>query len=388
MIYLDNSATTNPKPRPVIQACEKALRMSANPGRSGHELSEEAARIVYDTRCRAASFFGVNDETRVIFTPSCTFSLNTAIKSVLGNGGHAVISELEHNAVIRPLEKLKSKGVTFTKAKVSMTDDDETVDNFRKCINQNTKAIICTHASNVFGIRLPVERLSALAHSYALPFILDAAQSAGVIPIRMNNGNTDMIPESDNYDIICAAPHKGLYAPMGTGLMMLGNNTNPDTLIEGGTGSNSLSPQQPDELPDKFESGTLNYPGIAGMNEGIRFVEAKGIGRISRHEFELIKKLYHSLERNKNVLLYTPCPEPEHFVPVLSFNISGLHSEETAEHLKKNGIAVRAGLHCAPSAHEAFGTTETGTVRISPSAFTTDADIFRLIKAVNSVRVS
>lgn len=356
----------------VIQACEKALRMSANPGRSGHNLSEEAARIVYDTRCRVASFFSEDDETRVIFTPNCTFSLNTAIKSILGNGGHAVVSELEHNAVIRPIEKLKDKGVTYTKAKVSMTDDDETVDNFRKCINQNTKVIICTHASNVFGIRLPVERLSALAHSYSIPFVLDAAQSSGVIPIRIN---------ADKYDIVCAAPHKGLYAPMGTGLMILGSNINPDTLIEGGTGSNSLSPQQPEDLPDKFESGTINYPGIAGMNEGIRFVENKGINKISDHEFYLIKKLYHSLERNKKAILYTPCPEPEHFVPILSFNINGLHSEETAEHLKKNGIAVRAGLHCAPSAHEAFGTTETGTVRVSPSAFTTEMDIYRLVKA-------
>ncbi len=375
MIYLDNSATTNPKPSSVLYACDQAMRHSANPGRSGHKLSENAARSIYSVRSKAAKLFNADDETRVIFTPSCTFSLNTAIKGILKDGGHAVVSELEHNAVMRPLEKLRTEGVTYTKAKVYFDDNDKTVDSFRQCIQKDTKVIICTHASNVFGIKLPVERIAALAHFYGLTFILDAAQSAGVTDVDMKNG----------FDIICAAPHKGLYSPMGTGLMIIGDNISPDTITEGGTGSSSLSLTQPEELPDKYESGTMNYPGIAGMGAGIDFVNRKSIKRISEHEFKLITKLYDGLKSNSKIILYTSCPEPEHFVPVLSFNVSGLHSEETADFLNRKGIAVRAGLHCAPSAHEAFGTTETGTVRVSPSAFTSEKDILHLLTILTSI---
>ena len=378
MIYLDNSATTNPKPQAVINACTNALRNSANPGRSGHQLSLSAAKRVYDTRCLAAEFFGAAQEDRVIFTPSCTFSLNTAIKSVLSNGGHAVVSSLEHNAVMRPLERLRDRGVTYSTADVCIGDNDRTVDNFRKCISSDTKAIICTHASNVFDIRLPAERLCALAHAYGLIFILDAAQSAGVIPLSMDDG----------YDIVCAAPHKGLYSPMGTGLMILSESVSPDTLIEGGTGSNSLSPVQPEELPDKFESGTLNYPGIAGMYEGISFVKRKGISRIHEYEISLITKLYNAIEKLPGVILYTPRPDTDSFVPVLSFNIRDRHSEETAAQLQKYGIAVRAGLHCAPCAHRSLGTLETGTVRISPSAFTTERDIEKTAYALSKLSIT
>lgn len=377
MIYLDNSATTNPKPQSVIKAADIALRMSANPGRSSHSFSVTASERIYNTRNEAARFFGIENEEQVIFTPNCTFALNTAIKSYLKNGGHAVVSELEHNAVMRPLEKLKSQGVTFTKAKVFINNNDKTVDSFRNCINENTKLIVCTHASNVFGLKLPARRLCALAHTYGIPFVLDAAQSAGVTNVNLTD---------DGYDIVCAAPHKGLYSPMGTGLLLLNKNISPDTLTEGGTGSNSLLPHQPEELPDKFESGTVNYSGIAGMGEGIRFVRNKGIDRISAHEFKLISRLWERLSKINNIILYTPCPEPEHFVPILSFNIKDKHSEETAAFLHKNGFAVRAGLHCAPSAHQAFGTTETGTVRISPSVFTTERDIDRLVFTIKQFR--
>ena len=276
---------------------------------------------------------------------------------------------------MRPLEKLKKNGVSYTRAQVCPGDNDKTVDNFRKSIGPETKAIICTHASNVFGIRLPVERLCALAHSYGLIFVLDAAQSAGILNINM----------SDGYDIVCAAPHKGLYSPMGTGLMILSSEISPDTLVEGGTGSNSLSPVQPEDLPDKFESGTLNYPGISGIFEGIGFVKKKGIDRIRRHELSLIRRLYRSIEGNPKIILYTSEPDDESFVPVISFNIRDRHSEETAGILQKNGFAVRAGLHCAPAAHEAMGTLDTGTVRISPSVFTTQGDIDRLIYKLREV---
>ena len=265
------------------------MRMSANPGRSSHSYSISAAKKIYDTRCEAAELFGAETEDQVVFTPNCTFSLNTAIKSFLKNGGHAVISDLEHNAVMRPLEKLKNSGVTFSRAKVFPSDNDKTIDSFRSCINKDTKLMICTHASNVFGIKLPVERLCALSHTYGIPFVLDAAQSAGICNIDLKDG----------YDIVCIAPHKGLYSPMGTGLMILNKDISPETLIEGGTGSNSLLSYQPEDLPDKFESGTVNYPGIAGMGEGMRFVKAKGIKKISDHEFRLITKLWDRLSKKQ-----------------------------------------------------------------------------------------
>lgn len=372
MIYLDNSATTWPKPPQVQAAAAGALKNSANPGRSAHAMSRRAGESIYSARLTAARFFGMEDETRVIFTPGCTWSLNTAIRGVMSGGGHAVVSDMEHNAVMRPLEAMKSEGVSWTAAAVCPSDNDRTVDSFRRCIRADTKAIICTHASNVWGVSLPVERLCALAHAYGLVMIVDAAQSAGVLPLDM----------SDGYDIVCCAGHKGLYAPMGVGLMLLGEGVDIPPLITGGTGSNSASLAQPAELPDRFESGTPNLPGIAGLEAGIKFITAKGRQRILTHEMSLIRRAYKGLSSVKGVKLFTTEPDEEHFAPVLSFNAEGLDSEETAAALARSGIAVRAGLHCAPAAHAAIGTLETGAVRISVSAFSTARDIDMAVSAV------
>lgn len=372
MIYLDNSATTFPKPQQVRNAVSAAMASSANPGRSGHSLSLASAKKIYSVRQTAARFFDMENESRVIFVRNCTEALNIAIKGLLHKGDHVVVSSLEHNAVMRPLEKLSGIGVRYTKAAVFEGDDDSTVDSFRRAINKDTKMIVCTHASNVWGIRLPVERLCALAHTYGLLFVLDAAQSAGVLPLSMNDG----------YDVVCCAGHKGLYGPMGTGLMLLSEGITPDTLTEGGTGSNSFSLAQPDELPDRYESGTPDLSGIAGLGAGMEFVMNRGIGRISSHEFTLVSRLYDKLEGKPGVLLYTARPSEELSVPVLSFNIEGMHSEEAAAALSKRGIAVRAGLHCAPCAHEMMGTENTGAVRISPSVFTARSEIDRTAQAV------
>lgn len=369
MIYLDNSATTYPKPQTVLTSSMAAMRASANPGRSGHNMSLAAAEKIYSARRTAADFFGVENEENIIFTPSCTTSLNMAIKGLLQSGDHVVVSSMEHNAVMRPLERLKNKGISYTKADVFIGDDDKTTDSFRHSINAKTRLIICTQASNVWGIRLPIERLCALAHAYGLLFIVDAAQSAGVIPIDMHEG----------YDVLCAAGHKGLYGPMGTGLMILSGNNTMQTIIEGGTGSNSYSLEQPGDLPDRFESGTPNFPGIMGFKSGIEFVGSRKIEKIAEHEFRLIRYLYGKLEKMPKIKLYTPMPDDRYFVPVLSFNADGYDSEEVAAILNKNNIAVRAGLHCAPCAHEAMGTLDCGAVRISPSAFTKPNEIDRLI---------
>lgn len=377
MIYLDNSATTYPKPQKVSNAVSQTMRASANPGRSGHSMSLAAAKTIYDARTTAAEFFGIGSPENVIFMQNCTMALNTAIKGILKKGDHVVVSALEHNAVMRPLKALEEKGISVTKAEVSAEDDDKTVDSFRKSINANTKAIICTHASNVWGIRLPIERLCALAHTYGLIFIVDAAQSAGVLPLNIGEMG---------YDIVCTAGHKGLYGPMGTGMMLLSGSVLPEEIMQGGTGSNSISLTQPEELPDRYESGTANLPGIAGLKAGIDFVRTRGIDNIFSHELSLITALYKRLEKMSHVRLYTPMPEASHFAPVLSFNIEGLDSEDCAARLSKNGIAVRAGLHCSPSAHEALGTLETGAVRISPSVFTRHSDIERTAHIISKIK--
>jgi len=376
MIYLDNSATSFPKPQTVNAACARAVRLYANPGRGGHSLSIGASGEIYSARKVVSEFFNAEGAERVIFTLNCTSAVNTVIKGILKSGDHVVVSELEHNSVMRPLERLKNTGISSTAVKVYPCDDEKTIASFRAAINQRTRMIICTQASNVWGIRLPVERLSALAHEYGLFILVDAAQSAGVVPIDM---------QKNGIDFLCTAGHKGLYGPMGTGILIVGCDTVPESLIEGGTGSSSMSFEQPDVLPDKLESGTPNVSGIAGLHAGIDFVKRNGTEKLSAHEFRLIKRLYRELSGMKNIRLYLPEPEPEYFVPILSFNVDGTDSETAAAELSKRGIAVRAGLHCAPAAHRAMGTLETGAVRISPSIFTSQNDIDKLIYTLKRI---
>lgn len=377
MIYLDNSATTFPKPKYVQDAVNNTLKYSsANPGRSGHKLSLRASEEIFLARKTAAEFFNAEDETNVIFTLNCTMSLNMVIKGVLKSGDHVVVSSMEHNAVMRPLNRLAETGITYTQATVYPNDNDKTVDSFRKSINAKTRMFICCHASNVWGMKLPIERLSALAHEYGLLIAVDASQSAGVVPIDMKNSGIDFL---------CSAGHKGLYGPMGTGILILSGKYVPDTIIEGGTGSNSISFEQPSELPDKLESGTPNLSGISGLRAGMQFVSGKNIDNIAKHEFMLIQRLYKYLEKMEKIRLYMPFPTPEHFVPLLSFNVEGYDSETVAAILSKNNIAVRAGLHCSPAAHEMCGTIETGAVRISPSVSTKMSEIEYLVSVLRKI---
>ena len=373
VIYLDNSATTYPKPYSVREATASALQNGANPGRSGHSLSIKASEKIFRARKTAADFFGADKEESVIFTLNCTMSLNIIIKGILKPDDHVVVSSLEHNSVMRPLQKLRSVGVSYTAAPVFPMDNDRTVDSFRKAINAKTRMIICTHASNVWGIRLPIERLSALAHEYGLLFAVDAAQSAGVVPIDVSDSKIDYL---------CVPGHKGLYGPMGTGILIVSGNVVPDSLIEGGTGSSSILYEQPSVLPDKLESGTPNLCGIAGLKAGMDYVSRIGIENIAKHEFVLIKHLYRELSKMAHIRLYMPMPEPGYFVPVLSFNIDGKDSESVAAELNKRGIAVRAGLHCSPAAHKSIGTEESGAVRISPSIFTRQNEINYLVSVL------
>lgn len=381
MIYLDNGATTFPKPQSVINSVNLALRnYGANPGRGGHRLAIKASEKVYETRKSLADFFKISDPSNVIFTHNCTEALNFVIKGLVKSGEHIVISSLEHNAVSRPVEKLKSKNVSYTIAEVVEGDNEQTLSNFRNAIRENTKLLVCTYASNVFGIKVPVERICAMCHQYGILTCVDAAQASGIIPIDLSDSSIDYL---------CVAGHKGLYAPMGTGALIINCETIPDSLVEGGTGSNSQNLVQPDILPDKFESGTPDFTGIVGLKSGIDFVNRRGPLNIYHHEISLIKRAYNSLKSMKNVKLYTDEPNMNYYAPVLSFNIEGKDSETVSDILStRYNIATRAGLHCAPLAHKSLGTFDIGTVRVVPSVFTTNNDINSLINAVYKININ
>ena len=378
MIYLDNAATTYPKPDSVRRAVAFAFqKYGANPGRAGHDMSLAAAEEIYRCRTAAADFFHAPGPECVAFTLNCTHAVNYVLKGLLKPGDHAVTSCLEHNAVARPLYALSETGVEVTEAQVYPGDNDATVDAFRRAIKENTRLIVCTHASNVWGIRLPVERIAALGHEYRIPIAVDCAQSAGVLPVDILDSGIDYL---------CIAGHKGLYGPMGTGMLITGNGSGLSTLIEGGTGTNSAELVQPEGMPERMESGTQNMPGIAGLRAGIEFVRSRGSDRIFQHEIGLIRYLYQGLSGLKNVRLYTGEPDPRYFAPVLSFNVENLPSETVGRKLNEHGIAVRSGLHCAPAAHRFYGTLEQGAVRVCPSAFTRRAEMDRLIKVLASIR--
>ena len=362
MIYLDNSATSFPKPKNVVDAVNDAILNYGNYGRSSYKMALETTEKVFECRKKVAKFFNAKSIENVIFTYNCTMAINMAIKGLAKKGSHFIISDLEHNAVLRPLETLKMQGICdYSIAKIE-TDVYKTIQNFEKCINKNTVAIICTGASNVFGLVTPYRMIGALAHRYKLKFIFDAAQIAGIKRIDM---------KKDNIDILCCAGHKGLYGPSGIGLLVLNDDVDLMTIIEGGTGSNSMNFLQPDFLPDKLESGTPNIVGIIGLSSGIDFVESKGIENIYNHEMRLIKCLYNNLQFNRNIKIYTDLSDfKKNYVPILALNRKNIPSDMAAALLSEQDICVRGGLQCAPLAHKKLNTEKTGVVRISQSIFT------------------
>lgn len=374
MIYFDNAATTYPKPHSVISAMTSALiEYGANPGRAGHKLSMKTAEAVYNARERCADFFGAEVEN-TIFTLNCTHALNMAIKGVLKNGDHIICSDIEHNAVLRPIYACtKDRNASYSFA-VTSDDDDETARNFENLINRRTKAIVCTLAGNVTGKILPVKKIAEICRRHNICFIVDAAQGGGVIPVKL----------SDGINIICAAGHKGLYGPMGTGLMITDGKYRLTTLVEGGTGSASKELAQPEFLPDRFESGTINTAGAISLGAGIDFIRNKGIDTIYNHEMIICRRFYTELMKNSRVKLYTGLPD-ERYAPVVPFNIDGLTSEETSERLSHAGFCLRGGFHCAYPVHKKIGTAAIGAVRFSPSVFSTMSEAMSLVKAVSKI---
>lgn len=363
-MYWDNAATTWPKPPEVVSAVGQAFeRYGANPGRAGHQMALETAEMVFACREEIADFFGLKNPAGVVFTPNCTTALNMVIHGILQQDGRAIVSDLEHNAVVRPLWGLPGPQ-RWDRAAWS-PDEQETVEAFRRLIRPDTRLIVCTHASNVFGVTFPIRKIGKLAHDHGLLFCVDAAQTAGVLPISM---------EADHIDYLCVAPHKGFYAPMGTGLLLCREPEKIPPWVRGGTGSYSLESDQPSELPDRLESGTPNVPGICGLRAGLAFVRKKGIHRIYRHEMGLLQEIYDQLSLHPAIRLYGPRPAPGTSAPVLSLNVEGIPSEQVGEMLSRRKLAVRAGYHCAPWAHRHFGTLSQGTVRLAPSVFSTEME--------------
>ena len=344
MIYLDNGATSFPKPLAVKQAMLAAMERCANPGRGGHRPAMAAAETVYRCREEVGHFFHCDPE-QVAFTQNCTHGLNIAIRSLVKPGDQVVISGFEHNAVTRPLHAI---GAKLTVAGRRLFDPEDTLAQFEKALKNGAKASVFTHISNVFGYILPIGQMAQLCHRYEVPFVIDAAQSAGIVDIDF---------ESLGASYITIPGHKGLLGPMGTGILLCGEL--PQPLICGGTGSLSVEQTMPDFLPDRAEAGTLNVAGIAGLAAGIREVRRLGTGHILARQQRQVKRCAAAL-RDMGFVAFAGKDQ----AGTLSF-LPGVDCEEMAQKLAQKGIAVRAGLHCAPLAHESAGTLATGTVRLS-----------------------
>jgi len=379
MIYLDNAATSFPKPPSVKEAMLKFMEeVGANPGRSGHLLSIEAARILYEAREALSLCFHVKDPSRIIFTLNATESINLALKGLLRPGDHVITSSLEHNSVMRPLRDLEKKGIELSVLPCSQEGflDPQEVE---KNIQLHTKMIVLNHASNVTGTLLPIKEVGLISRTHGLLFLVDAAQTAGTFPIDMEN---------DGIDLLAFTGHKSLYGPQGTGGLVIGERVEETEMIplkQGGTGSRSEFEEQPDFLPDRFESGTPNGVGIAGLLAGVQFVLKKKVETIRDHELGLLKKLIEGLKAIPQVKLYGP-EKLDDRIATLSFNLLEVSPSEVALRLEKGfGILCRPGLHCAPSAHRTIGTFPEGTVRLSLSVFNTEEEIQTTLTALASI---
>lgn len=349
-------------------------RMGANPGRADHGMARKASRLIAETREGIARLLNIPDARRVIFTCNATEAINLALKGLLQAGDHVLTSSMEHNSVIRPLMALRKEGVSFDIVPCS----GEGVCGLRRlkgAVKKKTRLIVLTHASNVTGTVLPIEEAGAFARSRGILFLVDASQTAGLVPIDVQGMNVDLL----------AAPgHKSLYGPQGTGFLYVGRGIEIRPLKEGGTGTDSESDEQPVALPHALESGTLNTPGIAGLGAGVSFVLQEGVERIRKREMQLTRQLMGGLKKLKGVRLYGP--EAEGRVPVVSFNVGSMNPAEVAFLLDEMyRIAVRSGLHCAPQAHRTLGTFPFGTVRASMGFFNTGEEMDALLRALRTI---
>ena len=378
ILYFDNAATSWPKPPEIIAAMQNYLQnIGGSPGRSGHRLSIEAARIVFDTRGKLAQLFNVSDPLRIVLTRNATEALNIAIFGLLKQGDHVITSGMEHNSVMRPLRAMEAKGVDIT---VVPCDIDGLIDpgHIVRAIKKNTRAIFITNASNVTGTVMPVSDIGRIAREHSLILCVDAAQTAGCYPI-------DVIEM--NIDLLVFTGHKSLLGPSGTGGMYIrdGLEKSIEPICVGGTGSRSELEAQPDFMPDRYEAGTPNTVGIAGLRAGVEFVLSKGVDQIKNREENLVKMFIEGIKDLPGIILYGQKFTGRR-TPVISFNIAGMDPAAVALELDEQfGIMSRSGLHCAPSAHKTIGTYPTGNVRFSFSYFNTEEQIIASIEALKKI---
>lgn len=357
MIYFDSAATTLQKPASVPAAVANAISTMTTPGRGDHPAARAAADLMLRCRMEAAELFDVPQPENVILTSNATHGLNIAVRSLVAPGDTVVISGYEHNAVTRPLHAIGNVSCRIVNGR--LFDRGQMTEGFRKAVDRNVKAVICTHASNVFGYTLPVDDIADICQEWGVPLIVDASQSAGIQPVSLRRWGAAYV----------AMPgHKGLYGPQGTGLLLCGENQMPVPLLYGGTGSLSRQQDMPDFLPDRLEAGTQNVHGAAGLLEGMQFVRRMGLAHIRRREGDVIRVLAAGLKAKGG---YQVFDDPGGEQSVLSILPEHIAPETLAGRLAEQGVAVRTGLHCAPLAHRTAGTDETGTLRLSASVFNT-----------------
>ena len=375
MIYLDNAATSFPKPSKVYDEVIRCMKnYCANPGRGSHNMAIKSALKVMETRSIIAEVFNISNPLNIVFTSNATEALNIAIKGVLKKGDHVITTAIEHNSVLRPLNTMAKRGVEVTIISCDKAGFINPLD-IKEEIKSNTKAIIINHASNVLGSIQDINTIGKIAKSKGIIFIVDASQSAGAINIDV---------ERDNIDLLAFPGHKGFFGPQGTGGLFIRNGIDIKPFVEGGTGSNSNSMEQPSEIPEKFESGSLNTPGIAGLCEGLKFIRKIGMENIHKEEMQLMEQLITELKKLDFVKIYGG-KSLKTRVAVISINIEGIDASVVGERLNDAEIAVRTGYHCAGLIHRVIGTEYMGTVRISPGCFNTPKDMEELIS--NIIRI-
>ena len=371
MIYLDNAATTLHKPQQVIDAVVSALQTMGNSGRGTHDDALTASRIVYDTRVKLAKFFGCDTPERVIFTANSTEALNIAIAGLFNEDDHVISTDLEHNSVLRPL--YRHGNVDFVSADRSGRIDYSA---FEKLLRPNTKAVVCTHASNLTGDMADLKKISAFCRKNKLLLVVDASQTAGVVPIHM----TDM-----GIDVLCFTGHKGLMGPQGTSGLCIGEGVEIRPFKVGGTGIKTYEKAQPQEYPTRLEAGTLNSHGIAGLNAALDYIEGVGLDVIRSHELQLAKRFYEGIRRIDGVKTYGDFSSWDR-AAIVTLNVRDFDSAQVSDYLAEHfGIATRPGGHCAPRLHEALGTVEQGAVRFSFGWHNTEEDVDAAIRAIAEV---
>lgn len=377
-IYMDNAATTYPKPEMVYEKMDSYLRdIGVSAGRGAYQRALKADRLLFHTRRALGELFGAEEISRIVFTKNSTESLNLALKGLLKRGDHVITSSMEHNAMVRPLAALKKKrGIEVTSIPCSL-EGHIGLDHVESAIKESTRLIAITHASNLLGAIAPLREIASLAKNYNLLTLVDTAQTAGSIPIHV---------EDMGINLLAFTGHKGLYGPPGTGGLYVGPGIQLEPLLEGGTGGDSYREEMPDHLPDALEAGTLNMSGLVGLGAGVEFILKTGLETIREKERSLTKKLLLGLMDMEGVEIYGPLKAEER-AALVSFNLKEKASHEVAYLLDQLfGIMVRAGLHCAPQAHQIIGTEKRGAVRVGLSYFNQEEEVEILLKALKKIQ--